>query len=292
MKIVTHDSSFHTDDIFAVATVLLMHPGAEVVRIRDKAINDSADYVLDTGMVYDPAKNRFDHHMAGGAGKRENGIPYASFGLVWKEFGEKIAGGKREAEIIDTILAQPLDALDNGVAVSQELFKGVREFSINDFLYSFLSSSDKSEKYLYEVFMHCVGIAKDLILREVERAKERVAGEKLVMEAYEKSADKRLVELPVGGLPWKGFLANLPEPVFAVHPRPDGHWTLGAVPDISKPYGHNRKDLPETWAGKEGTELEKVTGVPGSIFAHNHRFMAAAETKEAVLELARIALNN
>ena len=101
MKIVTHDSSFHIDDIFAVATTLLKFPDAEAVRSRKEEDYASADMVIDTGLIYDPGTGRFDHHQPGGAGTRENGIQYASFGLMWKQFGEELAGGARKAALID-----------------------------------------------------------------------------------------------------------------------------------------------------------------------------------------------
>ena len=133
--ILTHDSSFHSDDVFAVATLLLIFPEAQVVRSRDNDKIGTADYVVDVGMVYDTARNRFDHHQPEGVGTRPNGIPYASFGLVWKEFGEKIAGSLEAAEMVDIKLAQPLDAHDNGTVLVENKFKDVRDYTINDFLY-------------------------------------------------------------------------------------------------------------------------------------------------------------
>lgn len=290
-KIVTHDNGFHADDIFAVATLLLLHPDAEVLRSRDKDVHAVSDYVVDTGMVYDPSKNRFDHHMPGGAGERDNGIPYAAFGLVWKEFGERLAGGQREAEIIDIKLAQALDALDNGVAVSDPFFKGVREYSVIDFLYSHLSSSDNTPEKIYEVFIKCVGIAKDLLVREIIKAKESAEGEKVMIKIYEEAIDKRLIELPENSsLPWIEVLTRFPEPLYAIYLQKDGNWGIKAVPDTSKPYGHQRKPLPQEWAGKEGHELEVASGVEGAVFAHNKRFMAVAKSREAVLKLADLAL--
>ena len=82
MKIITHSGSFQADDIFAVAILLLAVGESEVVRTRDKDQIALADYVVDVGMIYDPAQNRFDHHQPGGAGERPNGIPHASSGLV------------------------------------------------------------------------------------------------------------------------------------------------------------------------------------------------------------------
>lgn len=59
--ILTHSGSFQADDIFAVAILLLALGESKVVRTRDKDQIATADYVVDVGMIYDPAKNRFDH---------------------------------------------------------------------------------------------------------------------------------------------------------------------------------------------------------------------------------------
>ncbi len=292
MRIVTHDSSFHTDDIFAVAILLMKFPDAEVIRSRDPEIQKTADYVVDTGMVYDPAKHRFDHHMPEGAGERENGIPYASFGLVWKEFGEELAGGKREAEIIDSKLVQPVDAHDNGVGIAEYKFEGVREYTIGDFFYSFFSDVSLTPEELYKVFMNNVSLAKDLLRREIERAHEIAEGEKVIKKIYDDTSDKRLIELPNEGLPWKSVLGKLPEPLYVIYRRRDGDWGLKAVPDLDKPYGHNRKNLPAEWAGKTGEDLQKATGVSDASFAHRGLFMAAAKSREGILQLAKIALES
>ena len=104
-KLITHDGSFHADDLFACATlsVLLEKKGEafEIIRTRDGDIIRNGDYVFDVGGIYDPENNRLDHHQKGGAGKRENGIEYSSFGLVWKKFGEEICNSKEIAKIVD-----------------------------------------------------------------------------------------------------------------------------------------------------------------------------------------------
>src|SRR5690348_4673081 len=94
VKIVTHSGNFHTDDIFAVATLFLLLEKDHtllVTRSRDMETIAAADYVVDVGGEYDPAQNRFDHHQINGGGQRDNGIPYASFGLVWKHFGSVVS---------------------------------------------------------------------------------------------------------------------------------------------------------------------------------------------------------
>src|SRR3989344_1324410 len=104
LKLVTHDGSFHVDDIFAAATLSIylekIGQNFEIIRTRDEDMIASADYVFDVGGVYDPEKNKFDHHQFGGAGERES-IPYASFGLVWKKFGKNVAGTKEAVDSIE-----------------------------------------------------------------------------------------------------------------------------------------------------------------------------------------------
>ena len=85
ITVVTHNGNFHADDVFSIAVLKHVLPTFKLVRTRDKALIESADYVIDVGGEYDPETNRFDHHQRGGAGERENGIPFSSFGLVWKK---------------------------------------------------------------------------------------------------------------------------------------------------------------------------------------------------------------
>jgi len=288
--ILTHDGGFHADDIFAVATLLLLYPDASIVRSREQSKIDSADIVVDAGMVYNPTLFRFDHHQKEGAGKRENGIPYAAFGLVWKEYGEKVAGGKREADIIDTRLVSPLDANDNGVSLSDYKFDNVRPYSLVDFLYSYVDEDETSPEAKDKRFMFLVEIAKELLPREINRAKAQVVGEEKVKKIYETSAEKRVIVLPEEYPAWRTALMQTEDALFVVYPRSDGLWTVKAVPKDNGSY-QPRKPLPEAWAGKAGEELANVTGVPDAVFAHNGRFMSAAKSKEGALALAEKALN-
>ena len=49
--IVTHDGKFHADDVFAVATLLLVFPGATVTRTRDEGLIKGADAAVDVGGI-------------------------------------------------------------------------------------------------------------------------------------------------------------------------------------------------------------------------------------------------
>ena len=114
MQVATHPGNFHADDVFAVAALELVHGPLEVVRTRDADAQAAADLRVDVGGRHDPASGDFDHHQKGGAGERENGIRYASFGLVWREYGERLAGSAEAAAAIDERLVCGVDANDVG----------------------------------------------------------------------------------------------------------------------------------------------------------------------------------
>ena len=73
----------------------------EIIRTRDEDIVKNGDYVFDVGGIYDVENNRFDHRKRWSRRKR-NGIPYSSFGLIWKYFGMKLCGDDKDVwNIID-----------------------------------------------------------------------------------------------------------------------------------------------------------------------------------------------
>ncbi|MEX0919377.1 MAG: MYG1 family protein [Parcubacteria group bacterium] len=295
IKIVTHNAKFHADDVFATASlfILLGKDKCEVIRTRDEALISSADYVVDVGNVYDEGKNLFDHHQREGAGARENSIPYASFGLVWKKFGKEICGSEATALEIDRTIVQPIDATDNGVDISKPLIDEVYQFD----LYSLVNQyrlTWKEEGNWDEKFLECVDWAMSILKRQIKITQDFGEAKLIVLEAYEKAPDKRVIVIDdkydVGREIARSTLSKLPEPLFAVLYRKDhGNWQMVTI--NKKDSFEARKDVPEAWRGYSGVELEEISGVPGSIFCHRGSFMCVTETKESVIALAEKALN-
>ena len=75
----THGAKFHADDVFSTAFLRLLNPAIEVTRGFD--VPEDFD-----GIVYDIGRGKYDHHQQDKE-IRENGVPYAAFGLLWREFG-------------------------------------------------------------------------------------------------------------------------------------------------------------------------------------------------------------
>ena len=286
--LVTHDNTFHADDIFATAALsILLNGHIKVLRTRDENLIKKADYVFDVGGISDPSKNLFDHHQIGGAGKRENGIPFASFGLVWGKYGEQICGSKEVADKLDEKLVQAIDAVDNGIDLCTNKGEAV-PYYIQMALYSFRPSWKEKQDYDGQ-FGKVVNLAKQILEREIIKMRDACEGEKEIYSVYQKSENKELLIFDKK-YPWEEITVFYPEPIVVVVPRPDGKWWKAEMVFKSLGSMERRKSFPEAWAGLRDESLAKVTGVPDAIFCHNGRFMAVAKTKEGAIKLAKIAL--
>jgi len=293
IKIVTHSLKFHADDVFAVSTILavLKDCDCEVLRTRDLEVIKSADYVVDVGGVHDDLKNLFDHHQKGGAGMRKNGVPYASFGLVWSKFGVELCGSQFIADKIDKELVQWVDSMDNGLNPISSNIEGLYPYHISTFLESYNPGWKADENDRLVSFFESVEEAKSLIKREIKKISSLIEADELVNKLYESSDNKKLLVMDGYSPMSSDLVSKLPELLFVVFPEHDTNWILKAIREDGDSFVY-RKKLPSEWSGNSGLELEKASGVSGAVFCHNHLFIATANSKEAILKMAEIALKN
>lgn len=289
VTIITHNGGFHADDVFAVATVILSLPQEvkyEIVRTRDENLISQGDYVVDVGQIHDPMRRRFDHHQTEGAGIRENGIPYASFGLVWKEYGMAISQNEDIWKTIEQKIVLPIDALDNGVSVSASVIDGVRPYTISDYLYSYWIDEHTDELGLDQIFHRAVSMAKDLLIREMTKVSNIIRDESKILDAYNQTLDKRIIVLE-SHLAWGRILVGKPEPLIVVYPSINGlQWNAKTVP--KEFYSFERRiSFPELWAGKTDHDLQEISKVGDAMFCHRNRFLATAKSKEGAIQLAK-----
>lgn len=293
MKIITHSGNFHPDDVFAVATLLLLYPDAEVVRTRDEKIIENKspeDIILDLGRVYEPEKLIFDHHQDNGP-MRQNGIPYASFGLIWKHYGEKLVGSENAAKAIEEKLVWPVDAKDNGIESYKRFRTDMKPYLVDAAIVAFLPTWNERDegKTIDEGFNDAVKFAKNVLQREVIKSNAFELGEKKVLEAYEKAEDKRIILLE-RNYSWSDIIRHFSEPLFVI--MNDGvqtTWAVGAIKKDSVGFQY-RKFLPKSWAGKTGRELAEVTGVSDANFCHKGAHLIVANSKEGAIKLAKLAV--
>jgi uncharacterized UPF0160 family protein len=292
MRVATHDGSLHADEVFAIAALSLLGEPVEIVRTRDEAALAAADARVDVGFRSDPRTGDFDHHQREGAGERPNGIRYASFGLVWRHHGARIAGDAEVAERVDQSLVQGVDANDTGQEIVNPLIDGVWPMTVSGVIGAFnptweeeLTREEEDRR-----FAEAVVLATRILEREIAAARAGRRARRLVEEAVARAEDPRVVVLD-DNIPWKEVVVTqAPEALYVVYPKRQG-WGLEAVPRELGSFD-NRRDLPEAWGGLDGPELARLTGVDDVLFCHAKRFLAVARSREAIDALAEQALRD
>ncbi|MCX4325883.1 MAG: MYG1 family protein [Lachnospiraceae bacterium] len=266
MRGFTHGSKFHSDDVFATAFLKILNPDIEITRGFE--VPDGFD-----GIVYDIGRGRYDHHQADKE-YRENGCPYAAFGLIWREFGAAYIG-EEEAARFDRDFVQPLDESDN-TGKSNTLATIIDEFnpgwdSGEEYDACFWRAADFAKIILENHFNAVAGIyrAKELI----KKAMEECDGSVLILPEF---------------APWKSMAAGSSYK-FVVYPSSRGGYSAQGVP-VSIDDKTLVCPFPEEWCGKTPEELVKITGIKTLRFCHPNAFLIAAEEKEDAVKAARLAL--
>lgn len=309
MLIVTHGGKFHADDAWAVAVLLILHPEADLVRTRDPAIIETADFVVDVGGIWDPATGRFDHHQKGFSGARQSGVPYASAGLVWRDHGAQCVRllaeqhtGRRLSEetaqqiayAIDADIVQYLDLSDVGAAKNAPggygLSAVISGYNPNWLDEERLGYGEGADAYRLQQFRRAMAFLTDVMANAV---KYRV-GAMLALEQVRNAEvleGGRLLYLKNSALPWSSVVRKeMPDVVFVIsHNLQEQRYMLHTVP-LSVDSFEARADLPAAWAGLRDADLAAVTGVPDAGFCHNGRFIAAAKSYEGIYLMALQAL--
>jgi uncharacterized UPF0160 family protein len=309
MLIVTHGGKFHADDAWAVAVLNVLFPESEVIRTRDPAIIEAADFAVDVGGIWDPANGRFDHHQKGFSVTRSTGVPYASAGLVWKEYGARCVGALAAshaahqltedealqiAYAIDADIVQYLDLSDVGAAKNAPggygLSAVISGFNPNWLDEQRIGYGDAADAYRLSQFRRAMDILTDIMTNSVKYRVGALISVGQVRQSEVLEGGKVLF-LKNSALPWSAVVRKeMPEVLFVIsHNLAEQRYMLHTVP-VSPENFTARADLPEAWAGLRDAELAAVTGVPDAGFCHNGRFIAAAKSFEGVRAMAELAL--
>jgi len=301
--IATHNGTFHADDVFGVAVLMLLNPGAELIRTRDTQAIANADFAVDVGGEWDSSRGRFDHHQRGFAGARKTGVVYASAGLVWEAFGTTLVertfglGDQGLAEAVagdlDVELVQHLDRADTGASHGAP---GI--FGLSALLSQFNApwdhphAGDKDGRATLANFHKAVQVTTLFLEAALDQLRAKHHGAQLVRNS-EKRLGGAVRVMPRGGLPWADVVSiEMPEVQFVVYPdSTDDQFQLHIVPVEPNSF-KARKDLPRSWAGLRGQELAAVCGVADAVFCHNALFIGGAGSLNGALQMAELAVRN
>jgi uncharacterized UPF0160 family protein len=309
MVIVTHSGKFHADDAWAVAALKVLFPDADIVRTREPAAVEAGDFAVDVGGIWDPASGRFDHHQKGFSAARQSGVPYASAGLVWREYGARCVSALALAHTghqlpedkarefaygIDADVVQYLDLADVGAAKSAPggygLSAVISGYNTNWLDEERLGYGETAEEFRLARFLRAVALLTDVMVNAVKYRVGAYLALGQVRQA-EVLEDGKVLFLKNGALPWSQVVRKeMPKVLFVIsHHLAEQRYMLHTVP-VSADSFDARADLPEAWAGLRDAELAAVTGVPDAGFCHNGRFIASAKSYEGIRAMASLAL--
>ena len=276
-ELVTHAGNFHADDVFS--TMFLERLFGNISLIRLKEYQDNG-----TKIAYDIGLCAFDHHGNNNDKKRENGIHYCGFGLLWQKYGLeylqkiKLEDPKEVFETIDELLVMQIDAFDNGEYSIDAPFN---VYTLSNLIEEFRPKTKEEDEN--ECFLRAVSFAStifDQILKDAIKKAETI---KIIKSKKEWINDKILILDEYIPYEYAIFKLNL-DLDFVVYPSNRDGYAAHTVPTKYK--GFTPKiPFKKEWAGLRDEELQKVSGVKTAKFCHKNLFLATAQTKEDALKL-------
>jgi len=292
MKASTHDGRFHADEIFALAVLNIFYTDLEIVRSRDEKVYKNVDIIVDVGHVYDAENLIFDHHQRNFALKRESGIPYASFGLVWKQYGKLLCGSAEASKYIDSVIVQAIDADDNGIDIYETKIDGIGFHTLSDIIESFVPRHVDDDDKIQKGFDRALNFAISYMKRQVKLAKElfEVALPN-ICNAIKVAEDPRILIFEKFDKTWLNFISQeSEEALFVIFPTHRRTWAIRSIPKKGKKFEYC-KLLPAEWGGRQ-KDFAGISDVHDALYCHNGCFLAEADSLEGADKLAVMALEN
>lgn len=286
----THSGKFHADDVMATAILRLLLGDIKITRTRDENILSKLD------LVYDISLGEFDHHQLDKE-IRENNIPYAACGLVWREFGsrviQKFNSQLEENDIlsifdyVDKNLVQGIDATDNGINIKSE----IKVTSISDIIQNFnptWDSNDSQDEAFEEAAQYATEVLKRIISKQVAVIKAR----SIVNEAFQHRNTNEIMVLKKG-CPWLQQLLKIDlnnEVLFVISPGDNNEeYKIQTVKKTVDTF-EVRKDLLESIRGKSSEEINSIVKIDDAIFCHKAGFIASTKSMESALKIANLSV--
>lgn len=296
--LITHSGGFHADELLSSVVLRQLFPQAELKRTRDRQwLTPAADKIIyDVGGSYNAEQQIFDHHQRPGP-LREDEQPFSSFGLIWAHYGrDYLAALDVPADDIeaihttfDTKFVLPIDLLDNG-AMEPSVAGPLSILTLPSLLGSLKPMfDDTSPTADDDAFLTALPIATNFVEATIRNLAAKSRAKSIVFAAIAKAGKSPILELPMG-MPYRSALdqTEADHIIFMVNPRGED-WTLNGIKLSSETFDQ-RADLPAEWAGLTDAALENASGVKGAKFCHNARFIAVADSREAIFKMADLAV--
>ncbi|CAN0840853.1 MYG1 exonuclease [Linum grandiflorum] len=320
-RVGTHNGTFHCDEALGCFMIRLTNKfaGAEIVRTRDPQVLETLDAVLDVGGVYDPSRDRYDHHQRGFEEVFGHGFStkLSSAGLVYKHFGKEIIAKELQVDeehpdVLRLFLAiyksfmEAIDAGDNGIS-RYDTDKPPRYVN-NTHLSSRVGrlnldwiEPDQSPEKENEAFQRAMALAGSEFLDSLRfHARSWLPARSIVLGClaarFEVDPSGEIMVL-TQFCPWKLHLFELEEEM-KIEPSikyvlyqddRSKQWRVQAMA-VSPDSFESRKPLPAKWRGLRDADLSNEAEIPACVFVHMSGFIGGNQSYEGALAMAKAAL--
>ncbi len=326
MLIATHDGSFHADETVACAILSYLYDHCEVIRSRDPKLLETADLIIDVSGRNDD--KHFDHHSNEFNLSRPNGIHYATAGLMWLKFGRAYLERIAKEHFPESIRAEFSDEIFTAAQarIDQEIMYGV-DLNDNGQLNSYLNDliqprtpqdqkimDELNEFYRYTPdipylvamqnlpnvtgdeqnaqFSTTVKVLKTLLINAAINALNTEQGIAKVLALYEGGPLLIMHEK----LPWTqavlSHFERFADCMLAIYPDRKRGWRIQTLPFSKAERFKNKLPAPKAWRGLDEAELDRVTGLHGTIFVHRAGFTGGAMEFDTILQMAQLWLRD
>ncbi|CRK99789.1 CLUMA_CG013097, isoform A [Clunio marinus] len=325
----THSGTFHCDEVLA-CYMLSQHPDFQdhkILRTRNQDLLDQCDIVVDVGGVFDSNKKRFDHHQSTfnetfsslrpELDKTED-IKLSSAGLIYVYYGETIIQEILKKLNYSTLTATELsiifvkiykgfireiDGIDNGVpqfeseprySISTHLSNRVKNFNPD-------WTDTKTPEEIDELFNQAKAYVGEEFLDKIKYYGSKwLPARKIVEEAvdnrFKLHLSGEIIELQ-RFCPWQEHLRQIEKEIggieikFVICDGGSNDFRVQCVP-VKEGSFVCRKFLNKKWFGIRNEELEKVSGIDGTVFCHATGFIGGNKTREGALKMAEKSLTD
>lgn len=286
---VTHSGVFHADEVMASVILKQLYDDVEIIRSRDPKDFEEADIVFDVG------NGEYDHH-SDQKEYRDNGVPYAACGLIWREFGPKLIkklapnlSNDLVEEIfrsVDGSIIESIDATDNGFFVEKseihiptvdQLVKGFNPIWNADF--------DVEVQ-----FNKAIDFCTPILMNTLNMEFAMIEAEKMVKNSLKNRENENILVLDKF-CPWKRHLGNYDEEgsiIYVIFKDLVNGYRVQAVQEADS--RESIKPFPMEWAGKDVEVINELVNIDDAIFVHPAGFIAGAGSLNSAMKMAELAL--
>ncbi|KAM0687362.1 hypothetical protein COBT_001401 [Conglomerata obtusa] len=292
--IITHDGTFHLDELLAISILQQIYPATKIVRTRDHSTLSQYDIlaVVDVFGVFDPNKNLFDHHQRGfnETFTPETGVKLSSAGLVYRHFALQFLNTYEipysQALNIYKKYFIHADAIDNGIDVQSKVhikdeYRPIKVRSFSDIVSLYNDNDD------FETALEFVKGDLDRFMKRYKKNTDNI--ESVRMNMLECEGDILILTVKDNVMDIVCELEKQMNRNYKYLIMNDTRWKGYAV---IKEVGSFENKVPfyEKWRGLRNEELQKVCGVKDAIFVHASGFLAICNSFDGILELCKKSL--